>query len=990
MTTTLPNSLIPENPSMVVNDSEAFGEGICSSSLNVVSCNYAGPVQPGIAAQVYVPLTVSSVPQPVAVGVKVSGGGAAAAETEIQTAISSSLPSFGFLEGRAGFAVSTVEPSGAFETRAGSHPQQLTVDLGFPTAQVPGRKIVSGGIVAAGHLHDLSVSLPKGMVVNPNATPVRCTEPQLEANACPLGSQVGIVSINAPLTVLIQYSSPIFNMVPAPGAAAELGFEALGVGIFVHLQGGLRPDGHYELAARSNDILARANNPIFGIQAQIWGDPSDRSHDAIRGKCLEAEAEGCTESVAASPTAFVTAPSACSASMPLSAEADSWEAPESVVARDTVMQGSAGQPIAVPGCERLAFEPSISIQPESKVAESPTGLNVNLSVPQHTGTKELASSALKKAYVTLPPGLVVNAAAANGLGACGPGEFEERRTTPGSCPANSKVGQVEVQTQLLDHSLPGSIYVARPFDNPFNSLLAVYLEVNDPVSGIVIKLAGKVEANHETGQLSATFDENPELPFEDFKLNFFGGPQATLHTPATCGNFESNGELVPWSGTAPVKFGDSFSVNQGAGGPCASTEGALPAKATFEAGTVSPFAGSYSPFVLNLRREDGSQQFKALNVTLPPGLTGKLAGVPYCGDVQLAAAAAHSGREEIAHPSCPAASEIGTVSVGAGAGSQPYYVSGKAYLTGPYRGAPLGLAIVTPAVAGPFDLGTVVVRSALFVDQMSAQITVKSDPLPSILEGIPLDLRDIRVAINRPSFSLNPTSCEAKAVTGEALTTPGQTVALDNRFQVGGCKGLDFKPNLKLQLNGATKRAGHPKLKAVLTFPKTSGQANTARAQVSLPHSLFLDQGNLNKVCKQADLRAGTCPKTSVYGHAKAWTPLLDKPLEGPVYLGVGFGYKLPALVADLNGQIRFLLVGKVDTTKKHGLRNTFETVPDAPVSRFVLELKGGKKYGLIENSENLCSRAQKANARFSGQNGAVANLELQITRQCGKRKKTT
>ena len=426
------------------------------------------------------------------------------------------------------------------------------------------------------------------------------------------------------------------------------------------------------------------------------------------------------------------------------------------------------------------------------------------------------------------------------------------------------------------------------------------------------------------------------------------------------------------------------------GGSCVGSEAQLANTPTFEAGTQTPFAGRYSPFIVKLTRSEASQHFQALNITLPPGLTGRLAGSTECSNTQIARAASRSkegeGALEEADPSCPSSSEIGTVTVGAGSGT-PLYVQGHAYLAGPYKGAPLSMAIITPAIAGPFDLGTVVVRAALYVNESTAQITVKSDPIPTSLHGIPLDVRSIAVQVAKSDFTLNPTSCEAKAIGAEAISVTGQVAKLQNRFQVGGCAGLKFEPKLSIQLKGATKRAGHPALKAVVTYPSKGEYANIASAQVSLPHALFLDQGNLNKVCKQAELKSATCPKSSVYGHAKAWSPLLAKPLEGPVYLGVGYGYKLPALVADLNGQVRFLLVGKVDTNKQHGLRNTFEVVPDAPVSRFILEMKGGGKYGLLENSENLCAKAQRAEARLVAQNGLVDQLHPQIGVQCKKAK---
>jgi hypothetical protein len=318
-------------------------------------------------------------------------------------------------------------------------------------------------------------------------------------------------------------------------------------------------------------------------------------------------------------------------------------------------------------------------------------------------------------------------------------------------------------------------------------------------------------------------------------------------------------------------------------------------------------------------------------------------------------------------------------------------VGGTAYLAGPYKGAPLSLAIFTPATAGPFDLGTVVVRSALQVDPYSARITAVSDPIPHILDGIPLDVRQIVVRLDHAGWGLNPSSCEAMSFDGSEESVLGNPAALTNRFQVGECGRLGFKPKVSIQLKGSTRRIGHPALKAVVSYPSKGAYANIARAQVNLPHGEFLDQGNLNKTCTKPVLTEGKCPASSVYGEARAFTPLLDKPLEGPVYLVGGFGFKLPALVAELNGQIRVLLVGKVDSGKNKGIRATFEAVPDAPVSRFELSMKGGKKYSLLENSENLCKASdagRRAIARFTAQNGKVEQFKPLVANECGKGKK--
>lgn len=614
-----------------------------------------------------------------------------------------------------------------------------------------------------------------------------------------------------------------------------------------------------------------------------------------------------------------------------------------------------------------------------------------------------SSADLRDVVVTLPEGVSLNPSAANGLAACSNAEIGYQPSggaihfskVPQRCPGAAKVGTVEVESPLVDHKLPGAVYVAKPFANPFGTLLAIYLVIEDPQTGIVAKLAGKVEPSPSDGQLKTTFTENPQLPLSDFELHFFAGARAALKTPLPCGKYTTSSALTPWSAPEapdahPVSSFDT-SVAAGGSGSCPATEAAAPKDFGLSAGTISPLSASYSPFVLRIARADGSQNIAGVDVTLPEGLLGKLAGVSYCPEPGIALArsreAPEGGKAEQAAPSCPASSEVGTVNVAAGAGDTPLHVPGHAYLAGAYKGAPLSLVVVVPAVAGPFDLGAVVDRVALNVGEFDARIHAVADPLPTIIDGIPLDLRSIEVKLERSGFTLNPTSCGAMAIEGQVTTKPGQTASLSNHFQAAQCNRLRFKPALKLGLSGPTKRTGHPALKAVVTYPKVGEYANIAGAQVGLPHSEFLDQGNLSLVCKRADLKAGTCPKKSIYGYARAWSPLLDKPLEGPVYLGVGFGDTLPDLVAELNGQIRVLLKGKVDTDAQQGIRNTFEAVPDAPVSRFELRLKGGKKYGLLANSENLCKKTQRASALFSAQNGKQVRMAPLIANDCGKKK---
>ncbi len=539
---------------------------------------------------------------------------------------------------------------------------------------------------------------------------------------------------------------------------------------------------------------------------------------------------------------------------------------------------------------------------------------------------------------------------------------------------------------MLDHPVPGAVYVAQPYQNPFNELLGVYVVIDDPADGIVAKLAGRTKIiNKDTGQLQTTFTKSPELPFEHFKVSLSGGPRAALRTPATCGTFTTTSLETPWSGTAPVPTADSFAISQGANGrPCATSESQLPNSPGFEAGTATPIAGAFSPFLGRLQRADGTQQLKGLNLTLPPGLSGKLAGIPSCSAASIDAAAAKTGVQEQQSPSCRAASQVGEVLVGAGAGPQPYYTSGKIYLAGPYNGGPVSAAIVTPAVAGPFDLGTVVTRAALYVNPVTAQITVKSDPIPRQLQGIPLDVRDVQVKMSRPNFTLNPTSCDPMGISGEAISVFDQIAPLFQRFQVGGCKGLDYGPKLALSLKGATKRGGHPKLRAVLTAK--FGEANTARASVALPKSEFLENAHIQTVCTRVQFAAENCPAKSIYGHATATTPLLDEPLEGPVYLRSS-SHKLPDMVAALKGPasrpIKVELDGRIDSVNG-GIRSTFDLVPDQPVTKFVLSMQGGKK-GLLVNSRNLCAGTNRAAAKFNGQNGKVHDFNPVLKNDCKK-----
>ncbi len=968
------NIEMPDGPSRVVEP--------CAVAGQTVTCEVTMPTAPGELVQIFIPLVVDpNLSGPITNHVSISGGGVPAASATAAAHVSASLPDFGFLPAT-GLRAGAFDATGGAPAIVGSHPFMIEVGAEFNSS--------AGGIgfaVPRQGLRDLRLDLPGGFVANPSAVPVRCATSQLASDegqgGCPVASQVGVVYVE--ISGNGRGPSPLYVMMPPPGHPAELAFSYDGV--IAHVIGGL--GGNLHLTAEASELLAKF--PILGVDTYLWGVPSDPGHDAQRYGVGCASHFGCSMG-AASPAPFLTMPSSCTEPMELRGIATSWLGRE--VEEGRSLADLNGEPIHPTGCNSLAFEPTIESKATTDQGENPSGLDFSVHQPQNEALDGRATATLKDATVTLPEGMTVNPAAANGLGSCSEEEMGYQPeagkvrfdTAPQTCPDAAKVGTLEVTTPLLDTKLPGSVYVAKPFDNPFGSLLAIYLAVEDEKSGIVAKLAGRVEPDPATGRLTARFTENPELPLEDIQLHFFNGDGAALKTPLVCGAATTTSTLTPWSTPegADVHPSDSFQIS----GSCSASEAAAPKTIAFTAGTESPLSGAFSPFVLRLARPDGSQHITGVETLLPDGLLGKLAGVAFCPESGIAQAKSREtpeqGKVEQASPSCPASSEVGTVEVTAGAGIKPIPVTGHAYMAGSYKGAPLSLVVIVPAVAGPFDLGDVVSRVALHVGEYDARIRAVSDPLPTILDGIPLDVRSVEVKLDRPGFTLNPTSCEAKAIEGSATMQTGQTTALKNRFQVGECGRLGFKPRLSLSLKGKTTRTAHPALRAVLKMPK--GGANIARAQVGLPPSEFLDQGNLGQVCTQGNLKAATCPKGTVYGHVKVWTPLFEKPLEGPVYLGVGFGYQLPALVAELNGQVRILLVGKTDTTKKHGLRNTFEAVPDAPAEKLVLELKGGPKYGLLINSENICRRPQKASASFTAANGKVAHLTPTIANSCKKK----
>jgi hypothetical protein len=612
--------------------------------------------------------------------------------------------------------------------------------------------------------------------------------------------------------------------------------------------------------------------------------------------------------------------------------------------------------------------------------------------------------------VALPEGMGLNPSGSVGLGECTNAQFKKGvRTYANECPANSKIGSVQIDSPPLAKPLVGDIYVGtQQSSNPESGeMFRILVEAKEEDEGIDVRLVGNVSADKTTGQLITTFNEKqvgelagalpeglPQVPFTSVKLKF-DGAKSVLTSPSTCSS-EATGSMEPWARPGeqvPVASKLTLSTDP-AGGACPTSLGARKFAPGYTAKSESSAAGKYSPFKVTIARRDGEQELKVVNVTLPKGLVGRLAGIPYCGDPELAAAAASSGVAQLAKPSCSDESVIGWVTTAAGTGNAPLVLGGKAYLAGPYKGAPLSMAIVTPAVSGPFDLGTVVVRVALNVDPMTAQINAVSDPIPNVFGGVKLDIRSIDVNVNRYQFMVNPTNCAAGAVAGTinggganpALATAWSSYAVSAAYQATGCNKLSFKPSFHARITGGTTRAKNPKIRVVLKARK--GDANIARTALNLPHSLFLDQGHIKTVCTRVQLAAKECPKNSIYGHAEASSPLLKQKLKGPVYL-VSSKHKLPDLLADLNGQINIQLDGVI-SSKHGGLKTVFNNTPDVPLKTFILEMKGGKK-SLLQNSTNLCKSPQNAILNMKGQNGKVVKtnkLRLNVA-SCGGKKKS-
>jgi uncharacterized repeat protein (TIGR01451 family) len=941
-----------------------LGGLLCTTSP--VRCQYPGPfgglipsaLLPDERLKMVVHVKVESgAPSSLTSVASVSGGGAPTASLTTSNTVSASPAAFG----PSSVSASIIGEDGRPDTQAASHPYELRVTAALNNAvrvTGPGHPYQDSSVE---DVKDFVVDLPLGFVGSTLATP-ECSFAQLSSQErCPADTVVG--HLRTEPEELSSIDSPIYNLVPERGAPAEFGYvDALDAAHAIYTRVVPTPAG-YILQTISRETPAI---PLTRIEAVFYGDPVARQAEiALREHKTPAKLP---------QVPFFTTPSSCNGERPTtSIHIDSWKNPARFRANGVpanlgepqwATMASSGPPMSE--CDLLSFAPQIGAQPTTHEADKPSGLDFEIRLPQTEQDGVPATPTLKRAAVSFPAGFTLDPSAGGGLAACseaqigwvGPSHLYFTPAAP-ECPEASKIGTLELETPLIPHRLEGEMFLAAQNENPFGATIGLYVVVDDPVTGVLVKIPGKATMDPHTGQVSAEFDENPSLPFSDLKLHFFGGPRAEFATPESCGTFTTTSELTPYSAPdsgPPATLSDSFLIDEACPGGFAPS---------FTAGSLNLQAGAFTPFVASFSRSDTDQELSSLSLTLPPGLLGKIAGVPLCPD-----AAASTG-------ACPESSRVGTVTAGAGPGPNPLFVTGRAYLTGPYGGGPYGLAVVVPAAAGPFDFGTVVVRQSLRIDQLTAQAIDVSDPFPKIIDGIPLRLRRVDVTLDRPGFMFNPTNCSKLAFNGSLAGTPlgaptslagtvgyateaGSSSPFAVPFQVTNCAKLAFKPDFKVFVTGRTSKAKGAGLSVKLSYPAGSmgTQANIGRVKVELPKLLPSRLTTLQKACLAAtfDANPAACPPQSVVGHAVVHTPVLSVPLEGAVYFVSHGGEEFPNLTIVLHGNgVTVQLVGSTFISKAGITSTTFKTPPDVPFESFELNLPQGPYSALAANA-NLCA----------------------------------
>jgi hypothetical protein len=979
--------------------------------------------------------------------VATSGGEAAAASLRRPLTISS-VPTPGGVEDYELVNESAGASGGGPDLQAGSHPfqQTTTIDLNQEADTNPLENAEDKPKVEpAASMKDLSFKWPAGLIGNPAAV-ARCPLSQfltkiesdkLEINACPADSAVGVAVLVVEESTFLGHLNiavPVFNLEPLNGEPARFGFDVATGNTQVYIDPSLRSGSDYGITVSSDNITQTAG--FLSAKVTVWGVPGAPEHAADRGWTGDSPEEH--------PPAFLSLPTSCTGPSVSTVEGDSWsqadERQKEGLPPQLELLGEWPMPGLV-GCNRLPFVPEIKVSADVPRGSTPSGLTVDVHVPQEgqLNGSGLAQSNVKDIMVTLPQGVALNPSAADGLEGCSegqigylpaashpPSELHFTPYRPGStdalaagdrealepgknfCPNASKIAEVAITTPLLPkgQTVKGFVYLASPqnFDvfpqeNPFEKHVAMYIVAEDPVSGSLLKLPGKVELGGQPGveglapgQIRSTFEDNPQLAFEDAELHFFGGERAPLATPSRCGTYTTDATFTPWSGGPPVSSQSSFEITSGPNGtPCPGSS--LPFNPSLASGTTNINAGSFTPLTTTLSREDGQQPIQSVTLHYPAGVSGLLAGVKLCGEAE-----ANTG-------TCGPESEIGETIVSVGLGGDPFTVTGgRAYITGPYDGAPFGLSIVNPAKAGPFDLQQgrpVVVRAKIEVDPHTAALTITTDPpgspyaIPTIIEGFPLQIKHVNVLVNRPDFTFNPTNCTPATVTGAIDSAEGASSPVSVPFQATNCASLQFAPKFAVATSGKNSKAYGTSLAVKLTYPTAlfGSQANIKQVKVELPEQLPSRLTTLQKACTAAqfDANPAGCPAASVIGHAKAITPLIPVPLEGPAYFVSNGGEAFPNLIIVLQGYgVTIDLVGDTFISKTGVTSSTFKTVPDAPVGSFELVLPEGK-YSALTALGNLCTEKLTMPTEFLAQNGMALHQSTPVSvTGCAKAKALT
>jgi uncharacterized repeat protein (TIGR01451 family) len=953
-------------------------------SCALLTCVYTGVVLPDQTLELEFPVDVGSEApgrSPVRNVVRVSGGGGSSVSLSEPTTISEQPARFEIPSGAA--------TTGLSSAQAGAH-SDITNTFGFSS--------VNAADSLAGEPKTLTYRLPPGFASDFAGTPA-CTNAEFVSEECPTDSQVGVTTVE---TQTFEKSSsgsfhsfiaPVYNLVPETGTLATIAFEAAG-NFFIEGQITLRPSDYGANVTFHN--IDDALVSIVGGSLTVWGVPPDPIHDPLRWQKGSTGSFGVSDEGAA-VTPYFTNPTTCGGPLRSEFQVDSWEEPGRIATAQTA-DGSMF------GCDGLAFEPQIETQPSASSAEAPTGLNVNLETPQHyENAYGLVASHYDDVKVVLPEGMTLNPSAGAGLQACTEAEYayegETLEPEPGKgCPRESKLGTIHSRSPAISEEVTGSLYLAKPYENKFDSLVAVYVVARIPNRGVIVTAAGRVELNKETGQITTIFEESPQLPISDLVFTFHQGATSPLVTPPTCGTYTAQAVLNPWS--EPLReysLTSQFEITSGVNSGLCPSGGTPPFAPKVVSGTQDNDAGAYSPFYLRIIREDGEQELTRFSTVFPPGITGKLAGIPLCPQADVEAARHVTGQEELEHPSCPAASEIGHTIVSAGVGTVLAQAPGKVYLAGAYHGAGLSVVSITAAKVGPFDLGTVVIQFTLRINQTTAQVEVDgatSDPIPHIIDGIVVHVREIRAYIDREKFMINPTNCDplgvSDTITGAganyAIPADQVPVTVSSPFQVADCSSLAFKPVFKAATSAHTSRIDGASLHVTLALPQEGGpgkEANVARVKVSLPKQLPSPLKTLQKACTEKVFgeNPGNCPVSSRVGEVKVNTPVLANPLTGPAYFVSHGGAKYPELIMVLSGEngIQVDVHGETFISKQGITSATFSTVPDVPFSQFELTFPE-REYPALTANGNLCKGSLIMPTEMVGQSGLVLDQSTKIS----------